>query len=241
MSSEKDRMLTKLIVLWILESVIEVKKLQELEKTACGEVDTYVIDYDKFKEKRQVTIPKNGNILKTPPSCDALIIETGGQIIFIEMKRLRELIMRRRNIEEAVKEFNLEEKIFFSYFMFRELVRGYDKNKLENFLEEDLKPFIKRMKTITSLFNLNSVEFYIIIEDGKEIEKLWASLAVRAQYPLKGYLKVFETFSKAVKNTIPPNFPYKIRIRQCSYVKERWSNSILCRAMEELNGRSKCN
>ena len=239
----EDLLIKCLLKLWIEETVIKVEKISKIPKSPCKKVNVYAIDFDAFKESRKVSVGK-GEKLKQPPSCDALIIEIEGRLIFIEFKRIKELVVHAfnesseiENVCERVRNFNFKDKMYFSFFIFQELVRGYDSGKLKNFIERNQGRTIPMSISISKLFNVDadSIEYYIITEDKEHVVKLWGSLAARANLPLKGYVEeVYKELSR-VANNISQELPYTVRVRTCNFISQKWKNSLIQQVMEEEN------
>ncbi|PFC23506.1 hypothetical protein CN264_19045 [Bacillus cereus] len=113
--------------------LFEIKALKDLEGSCASSASTDVIDYDLVKEKIYKDMNSGGIKFNQPKSCDALkILPEENRLDFIEIKGIKffcdNLKERRkcnpeREMDRAVKKFDLNTKIVQSLDLFKLLLQ----------------------------------------------------------------------------------------------------------------------
>ncbi len=195
----------------------QILPLKDLDKSCCSSAETMVIDFDALKEK--ITKEKNLHSLK---SCDALkIIPSHNRIDFIEMKGVREMVMRWGNSSsDTVLDKKVEKKV-----------------KRYNFIGkiEDSLTILKILTTTreitfndkTRLHYLNTQKNFVILTD-IEPEENWVryislgfeAIAVRIQWQVE---MQFMAELDSIPTNLAPNFQPPI-LKNCREIDQYYAS-----------------
>ena len=171
---------------------LEIKPISQIDKSPCEGLNyLYVVDLDQLKIKRKVSI--SGEKLKQLSSCDALLIESSGKLVFIEFKSLKKLIEHAVNLESAVeniKDFNLKNKVEESFLIVREVLTRFDKGSFLEYAKRYNGVADLKIEEVWGSFSFKKLTFLIVSEDEENLlnELLWPELAIKAIFGQFKYL-----------------------------------------------------